>query len=78
MRDVLFQSAGLRKEGKYREAIDLIEQNLSRIEDDYMVIALKEIVRAAEDGGFSDYVKKYMPLLRARINEPKPRQYPYY
>jgi hypothetical protein len=43
-----------------------------------MVNALKEIVRAAEEGGLSDYVKKYMPLLRAKIKEPKPRQYPYY
>ena len=78
MREILFQSAALRKERRYREAIDLIEKNLNRIEDDYMINALKEIVRAAEDGGFSDYVKKYMPLLRAKINEPKPRQYPYY
>jgi hypothetical protein len=78
MREILFQAAALRKNKKYREAIDLIENNLDKLEDDYMLIALKEIIRAAEDGGFSDFVKKYMPLLRARMNEPKPRQYPYY
>jgi hypothetical protein len=78
MRDILFQSAALRRKKKYWEAIELIEENLSRMDDDYMIIALKEIIRAAEDGGFTDYVKKYMPLLRTKINEPKPRQYPYY
>lgn len=78
MREILFQSAALRKERKYRDAIDLIEKNLNRIDDEYMVNALKEIVRAAEEGGLSDYVKKYLPLLKAKINEPKPRQYPYY
>ena len=78
MREILFQSTALRKERKYREAIDLIERNLNRIEDEYMVNALKEIVRAAEEGGLFDYVKKYIPLLRAKIKEPKPRQYPYY
>jgi hypothetical protein len=78
MREILLQSAALRRERKYREAIDLIEKNLNRIEDDSMLNAFKEIVRAAEDGGLSDYVKKYMPLLKAKINEPKPRKYPYY
>ena len=71
MKDILLHSAALRKQGRFREAIDLIEQNLNRIEDDYLLSAVKEIVRAAEDGGLSEYVKKYLPPLRELKNEPK-------
>lgn len=61
--NIIKQSASLRGQGKFDEAIELIETNIDSIDDDIKLNAYLEAFYAAEEKGDSTQTKKYASLV---------------
>lgn len=69
--NIIKQSAALRGQGKFDEAIEIIEENIAVIDDDIMINALLEAFRAAEEKGDLELTRKYA-LLIAQVDPDVP------
>ncbi|MCP2090093.1 UNVERIFIED_ORG: hypothetical protein J2Y81_006180 [Paraburkholderia sediminicola] len=63
--ELIQESAALRGQGKYREAIDLIEVNLPNIEGDIRLNAQFEAFRAAVEAGDAETAHEYATTIAA-------------
>lgn len=63
--NIIRQSAALRGQGKFDEAIQLIESNIGAIGDHIKVSAWLEAFRAAKEKGDQTQAKKYASLIAA-------------
>lgn len=61
--DTIRQSAALRGQGKFDEAITLIESNIEEIDDDIKLNAWLEAFNAAKEKGDQAQAKKYASLV---------------
>jgi tetratricopeptide (TPR) repeat protein len=61
--NIVRQSAALRGESKYDEAIELIESNIEEIDDDIELIAWLEAFKAADEKGDKEQAKKYANIV---------------
>jgi hypothetical protein len=59
------QSASLRGQGKFQQAIDLVESKLAELHEDCLVNAYMEIIYAAQEGKLPEVAQKYAKLLAA-------------
>lgn len=64
-KNIIYQSAALRGQGKFDEAIALIESNIDAIDDDIKLNAWLEAFSAAKDKGDLAQAKKYASLVAA-------------
>lgn len=63
--EIIQESAALRGQGKYQEAIDLIEANLPDIEGDIRLNAQLEALRAAVEAGDAEMAHEYATTIAA-------------
>lgn len=63
--NIIRQSAALRGQGKFDEAIVLIESNIDAIDDDIKLNAWLEAFYAAKEKGDQAQAKKYASLVAA-------------
>jgi hypothetical protein len=63
--NIILQSAALRRQGKFDEAIALIESNIDAIDDDIKLNAWLEAFHAAEGKGDQAQAKKYATFVAA-------------
>src|SRR5438067_9219916 len=63
--EIIQESAALRGQGKYQEAIDLIEANLPNIEGDVRLNAQLEAFRAAVEAGNAQTAHEYATTIAA-------------
>lgn len=63
--EIIQESAALRGQGKYQEAIDLIEANLPGIEGDIRLSAQLEALRAAVEAGDAETAHEYATTIAA-------------
>jgi len=61
--NIIKQSAALRGEGKFDEAINLIESNIGKIDDDIKLNAWLEAFYTAKEKGDQTQIKKYASLV---------------
>lgn len=61
--NIIQQSAVLRGQGKFDEAIDLIETNINSMEPDIKLNAYLEAFKAAKEKGDTSQAKKYALLV---------------
>jgi len=55
---IVYQAAELRGQGKFQDAIDIVEKNRKILNKDSYSLALREAFQAAEEGGFTDKAKQ--------------------
>jgi hypothetical protein len=67
--ELIQESAALRGQGKYQEAIDLIEANLPNIEGDIRLNAQLEAFRAAVEAGNAETAHEYATTIAAEESE---------
>lgn len=60
---IIIQSSVLRGQGRYDEAINIIESNIGIIDDDIKVNAWLEALYAAEEKGAQQQAKEYALLI---------------
>ncbi|MFM0235981.1 hypothetical protein [Paraburkholderia sediminicola] len=63
--EIIQESAALRGQGKYQEAINLIEANLPNIEGDVRLNAQLEAFRAAVEAGNAETAHEYATTIAA-------------
>ncbi|MFL9911365.1 hypothetical protein [Paraburkholderia sp. RL17-337-BIB-A] len=63
--ELIQEASALRGQGKYREAIDLIEVNLPNIEGDVRLNAQLEVFRAAVEAGDVKTAHEYATAIAA-------------
>ncbi|RDK00814.1 hypothetical protein [Paraburkholderia lacunae] len=63
--EIIQESAALRGQGKYQEAIDLIEANLPDIDGDIRLNAQFEAFRAAVEAGNAETAREYATTIAA-------------
>ena len=61
--NIIQQSAALRGQGKFDEAINLIETNINSIDPDIQLNAYLEAFKAAKEKGDASQTKKYALLV---------------
>ncbi|MCC5069599.1 hypothetical protein LLE67_17460 [Xanthomonas campestris] len=56
-------SAALRRQGKFRNAIDAVSAALASFDSTYLALAYRELFLAAAEGGFDPQARQYAEIV---------------